>query len=308
MSASPIVSVVIPTHNRASMVGRAIRSVLCQTFEELELLVVDDASMDNTWKIVKGFQDLRMCYLCHDVQKGAQAARNTGLRASRGKYIAFLDSDDEWLPDKLSAQMALFTENPHQLPDLGVVVTGFVSVDDSTGEVISESVGKSRGYINEEFIKFNTGGNHTFLALKSSVEEVGGFDESLPAINQWDIGFRLSTQHQFDIVERNLAIVHKHAGPHIYVPDNIAKAYLLLLRKYEVEFKRNPCMAVKLRSYLATYYLRRGDKGKALRQILRLISVYPQGLKPYGYLLSALLPSRVYSSLARWKRSATFRV
>lgn len=299
---SPTVSVVIPTHNRANLVSRAIRSVLCQTFEELELIVVDDASRDNTRKIVKEFQDPRICYLYHEVQKGAQAARNTGLRASCGRYVAFLDSDDEWLPDKLAEQIELFRVNPHGFSNLGVVVTEFSKVDDSTGRVLSPRVRKCRGNIHNEFTQFKIGGNHTFLALKSCLESVGGFDESLPAINQWDIGFRLSAMYQYDTVERELAIVHEHEGPRIYVPDNIARAYLLILNKYRDEFEDFPKTVIRLHHYLASYNLRKGSKRNALRHIWRSISLYPLGLKGYGYLLFTLVPRSVYRSLADWKR------
>ena len=102
---SPVVSVIIPTYNRAHLIGRAIRSVLDQTYQDWELIVVDDASTDDIPGIVKGFTDGRVKYIRHDENKGAAAARNTGIQAARGAYIAFLDSDDEWLPEKLERQV-----------------------------------------------------------------------------------------------------------------------------------------------------------------------------------------------------------
>ena len=113
-------SVIIPTYNRAHLVGRAIQSVIDQTFIGWELLLIDDGSTDDTEKVVKRFCDHRIRYLRHEVNKGAGAARNTGIRESSGEYIALLDSDDEWLPEKLDKQLNVFRRD--KSGRLGVVV------------------------------------------------------------------------------------------------------------------------------------------------------------------------------------------
>jgi glycosyltransferase involved in cell wall biosynthesis len=104
-NSSIAVSVVIPTYNRASLLGRAIKSVLEQTYQDFEIIVVDDASTDNTEEVVRNLRDRRIRYLRHEKNRGGSAARNTGIRAAWGQYIAFQDSDDEWLPEKLKKQM-----------------------------------------------------------------------------------------------------------------------------------------------------------------------------------------------------------
>jgi glycosyltransferase involved in cell wall biosynthesis len=91
----PLVTVIIPTYNRARLLGRAIDSVLAQIFTDFELIIVDDGSVDNTRQLVLGYADQRIRYLRHERNQGANAARNTGVRAATGKYVAFLDSDDE---------------------------------------------------------------------------------------------------------------------------------------------------------------------------------------------------------------------
>jgi len=97
MNKNPKVSVIIPTYNRAHLIGRAIQSVLNQTYQDFELIVVDDGSTDNTNEVIKEFsqKDKRILYIKHDKNKGGSAARNTGIKAARGEYIAFQDSDDE---------------------------------------------------------------------------------------------------------------------------------------------------------------------------------------------------------------------
>src|SRR5215218_7102231 len=94
----PAVSVVIPTYNRAPLLGRSIRSVLAQCYEDFEVIVVDDGSTDDTAEVVAGFRDARVSYVRLARNTGAGAARNVGIRLARGGFLAFQDSDDEWMP------------------------------------------------------------------------------------------------------------------------------------------------------------------------------------------------------------------
>src|SRR5687767_4085845 len=100
MNAHPLVSIILPTYNRKHLLTRAIQSVQEQNYTNFELIIVDDGSKDNTWEVIKNFQDSRIHYLRHEANYGAAAARNIGVKASHGNFIAFQDSDDEWLPDK----------------------------------------------------------------------------------------------------------------------------------------------------------------------------------------------------------------
>jgi glycosyltransferase involved in cell wall biosynthesis len=107
-----LVSVVLPTFNRGYCLERAIRSVLGQTYPDWELIVVDDGSTDDTQAVLESFKDPRIRVFRHSVNRGVAAARNTGLAAARGEFIAFLDSDDEWRPDKLTKQLDVMTRAP----------------------------------------------------------------------------------------------------------------------------------------------------------------------------------------------------
>ena len=99
-SNKPLVSVILPTYNRARLVSRSINSVLKQTYNNFELIIIDDGSTDNTKQIINSFNDNRIVYLKHNHNKHASAARNTGIAKSKGELIAFLDDDDQWLPKK----------------------------------------------------------------------------------------------------------------------------------------------------------------------------------------------------------------
>jgi len=105
-------SVIVPTHNRAHLLGRAIRSVLDQTYQDFELIVVDDASSDNTGAVVATFAVPRIYYLRHEENRDSAAARNTEIKVAKEKYVAFLDSDDEWLAEKMLKEIYRWKSGP----------------------------------------------------------------------------------------------------------------------------------------------------------------------------------------------------
>ena len=107
----PKVSVIIPTYNRAEFLRSAIESALSQTFKDLEVVVADDKSTDHTREVVESFKDRRIKYILNEGKKGPSATRNTAILASEGEYIAFLDDDDEWLPDKLQRQVEVLDKS-----------------------------------------------------------------------------------------------------------------------------------------------------------------------------------------------------
>ncbi|GAH74960.1 unnamed protein product, partial [marine sediment metagenome] len=149
----PTVSVIIPTYNRAYLIGRAIQSVLNQTYQDFEIIVVDDGSTDDTEEIVRSFKDKRIGYVRHEKNKGAAAARNTGIKAAKSEYIAFQDSDDEWLPEKLEKQMKVFENAP---PEVGVVYTDFLRIKGNKKIHIPFSwVTQKEGNIHKELLKGN---------------------------------------------------------------------------------------------------------------------------------------------------------
>ncbi len=131
-TASPQVSVILPTYNRAGLVTRAIGSVLGQDFPDLELIVVDDGSTDETAGVIAQIEDRRLRYLRFEHNRGNYAARNEGLRCARGEFIAQIDSDDVWLPGKVSYQYALFQKNKH----LDFIFCNYIDLNDDLGTSI----------------------------------------------------------------------------------------------------------------------------------------------------------------------------
>ena len=206
MAASdPLVSVVLPTFNRERSVGKAIESVLRQTYTRLEVLVVDDASTDGTPELVRGLGDARIVYLRQDDNRGGSAARNRGLSAARGELIAFQDSDDEWLPHKLERQVGLLTRSTEST---GVIYCPYrrIYADGRTETHPADPAAAPRGEIHHELLRGNFVGTPTILARRSCCDSVGGFDEALPRFQDWDWMIRVSRHWQVGFVEEPLVL------------------------------------------------------------------------------------------------------
>src|SRR5262245_7125063 len=117
MSGQPAVSIIIPTYNRTGFLRAAVASALAQTLHDFEIIVVDDASKDDTERVLRHFEDSRITLIRHEINRGVAAARNTGVENAKGKYFAFLDDDDEWLPNKLNRQFELLESSPKLVGD-----------------------------------------------------------------------------------------------------------------------------------------------------------------------------------------------
>jgi len=207
---APAVSVIIPTYNRAHLVGRAIRSVLNQTYQDFEIIVVDDGSTDNTEEVVKSFNDPRIRYIRHEKNRGGSAARNTGIRAARGEYIAFLDSDDEWLPTKLEKQIELL----ETAPAIGAVYSGYVVIQE--GRPLELYRPKRAGNLYPDLLIYNfTGPCSTYVIRRECLKAVGYFDVNLPSHQDYDLWIRISKRYSIGYVPDILVRWHRHFGESI---------------------------------------------------------------------------------------------
>jgi glycosyltransferase involved in cell wall biosynthesis len=206
MTRSPLVSVVVPTHNRRHLIGRAIRSVLNQTLDEWELIVVDDASQDGTEEEVRRFEDRRLRYVRREVNGGGGASRNTGIEIASGEFVAFLDSDDEWLPHKLDRQVSRFRNSG--LENVGLVYTGAVITDGSGVE--DSRPARHRGELRHALLKENVvGSTSTGMVPRAVLRHVGGFDEDLPAKQDLDLWLRIAEEYAIECEPECLVVIHQ---------------------------------------------------------------------------------------------------
>ena len=184
----PFVSVIIPTFDRAPWVGEAIASVLAQTYLHLELIVVDDGSNDATPQVVQAFgQALTYVWQAH---AGVSAARNHGVEMSRGELVAFLDSDDLWLPGKIAAQVALLQQQPHA----HACYTDEIWIRHGVRVNPKRIHQKHSGWLFEPSLPRCIISPSSIILRRTLWNQLGGFDESLPACEDYDLWLRLTLE------------------------------------------------------------------------------------------------------------------
>ena len=308
---SPAVSVVIPTFNRAASVRRAIDSVLAQDHTDLELIVVDDASTDDTAQSVRRIADDRVRLLEQPVNGGVAAARNRGIGAARAPLIAFLDSDDIWLPGKLSLQVAMMEAMPAQV---GIVYSG---IENQTPGGAERWTPSWRGDVFRRLLMVNGihGGASTAMIRREVFDMVGTFDTTFPAIEDYEMWTRIARFWQVEFFAEPFAAYFDTASDDTagqrrsrnLRANNDARAmfhrrYLDDMRSAGIEHE-----------FLLESARRRATEGTygrlcAARTILKAIRHRPQAKKLYGWLALILVPpgprDRIVALLRKAQRRA----
>lgn len=273
----PEVSVIIPTYNRANLLGRAVHSVLNQTFKDFELIIVDDYSTDNTEEIAGSWHDKRIRFIRHKENKGGPAARNTGIKNAQGDFIAFLDSDNEWLPQKLEKQIELFHNLP---PSVGVVYAINRVVNDIKNETSVWDF-NLRGNLYHDFLKSPFLDFITPVIRRECFDKAGVMDEKVVAYQEWDTFLRISKCYEFDFVPDILAIyyVHKHET---ISKDNLVAAtgYNYIVEKHKAEILKSAGRKALSGhySFLFFAYLKGRLYAKAFRSFVLAFVLYPRKL------------------------------
>lgn len=201
----PAVSVIIPVYNRPQMLKRAIESVIRQTYDDFEVIVVDDGSGQPAQPVIDRFADKRITGIRQD-HAGVSAARNRGVDAARGRYIAFLDSDDEWHRVKLERQMTLLAQNPAYR----ICYTGEQWIRNEKPFNHPKSAKKFSGYIFDRCLDDCFIGCSTVVLEKSLFYESGGFDTALPVCEDYDLWLKISARYPIVVLEQPL--IYKYGG------------------------------------------------------------------------------------------------
>jgi glycosyltransferase involved in cell wall biosynthesis len=209
----PRVSIIIPTYNRARIVGEAIDSVLSQRYDNFELIVVDDGSTDGTEKLVASYLP-RLTYL-YQGHQGVSAARNRGITTARGEYIAFLDSDDLWLREKLSFQMRFMESHPECL----ICYTDEIWIRKGVRVNPMKKHRKYSGMIFEKCLPLCIVSPSSVLIARTLLDEVGIFDETLEVCEDYDLWLRIAARYPIDFI--NTPLIIKRGGH----ADQLSKKY-----------------------------------------------------------------------------------
>lgn len=296
---TPLVSVVLPTHNRASLLPRAISSVLSQSSSNFELIVVDDGSTDDSMERVGEFKDNRIVIERLPACTGAPHARNVGIGLSRGQFIAFLDSDDEWLPEKLEKQSALLLQSPGSV---GCAGAGRDFRWRASGRTFSKQIvpiqeignihrGLLTGRVRSGTSRW-PGNTSSLMVRKECFETIGLFDERLQSAQDYDIIIRLSEYFDFVAVNEPLVIVHADAKTRITSCNaNQMEGKRVFLDKYQKEFPFFSLLKARFSFQVGIQLMSTGDAVLGRKYLFQAVRSRPTAPAYWWNFAKNLMPS-----------------
>lgn len=274
---NPKVSVIIPTYNRADLLPRAIESVLNQTFKDFELIVVDDGSTDNTKELVSDFQkkDNRIQYIWQENSGAPAKPKNTGIKNSKGDYIAILDSDDEWLPEKLEKQLKLFEKDKN----LGIV--GCNCYDVYATQMNKKKERKIKVSRNKEN-QFSEILGRCFIRSSSSIvipkfvfDSVGLYDERFKIADDWDLYLRVIPKYKFDFIDEPLFnyYIHNNNISRSSHKSNFIQETLAILEKHGGLYENNNSAKSNLFGYIGMAYFVMDNREKSIEYFFNALNI-----------------------------------
>jgi len=272
-----LVSAIISTYKRPpEIVRRAAMSVLNQTYTDMELIIVDDSpssyELRSDIKIMADSLGEKVRYIQHEINQGACAARNTGLKNSKGEFVAFLDDDDEWLPEKIEKQLQLMNQND----DVALVYCGRYTYVVSKDETIEQKLKYYKGKVFDKLILNNFIGSTSFpLIRKSVLEELGGFDVKMKAAQDIELWLRIAKKYDVDYVSDPLVRYYVHEGEQI--TKNHKNKYEALERLNEInsDYLKTHTKANSIRLLRMLIYCAEWDKKKAKKLFWKAVRMYP---------------------------------
>jgi glycosyltransferase involved in cell wall biosynthesis len=295
----PKVSVIIATHNRARVLGRAIGSVLKQSFDDFEIVVADDASTDDTPDLMGAMTDPRIRYIRLTRNQGVSNARNVAIANSCGELLAFLDDDDEWLPDKLRLQVPAFYRSP---APLGLVYSGYLDIDLEDSRVIAAHKPRLRGMVFGAMLEHGSMAHTSTVMVRSDCfRRLGGFDPDFQYGEDFDMWLRIAREFEVDYVEDCLTKVYVQ-------PDGLTRNYGAIISGTELHMRRYQDFFLPRRQLhsaqlqrLGTFYCFAGHVGKGRTLFLQAIRKNPLGSKNYACLALSFFGSQVFRASYRAK-------
>ena len=198
MNSEPKVSIIIPTYNQSQYLEEAVESVLNQTYKNIEIIIVDDGSTDNTPEVIKSF-DNKIIYI-QQKNKGASGARNTGIKKANGQYIAFLDSDDLWLKNKLEKQIKFIQNNP----EIGLLGTGCYQMIDINKMIYKKIFPAKNEILQKDLIKYNPFIQSSVMIKKDVFNSIGLYDEKFKESEDYDLWLRIAQKYKVANLEQAL--------------------------------------------------------------------------------------------------------
>lgn len=295
MTDVPEVSAIITTYRRADVLPRAIRSVLDQTVDHIEVIVVDDEPSEEAADVVRRIADPRVSYIAHETNRGLSAARNTGVRAARSPYVAFLDDDDEWAPEKLERQLEAMDECKGD-----VVVTSFELWRRPDGSETLRDI-RLDGDVHETLLRDDMVHMQTLLVPTHSLRASGGFDEQLFHHEDLDMALRLSRDHPFVTVPEPLTVLHVTPGSLSRNIDNRIRALERIISKH-VELREDRRLRSRWTYRLARLHGEAGDRSAWRHLLWRAVRLDPTNSRAAAmFAVSVVGGPALQLRLAAWR-------
>lgn len=300
-SNTPEVSVIIPAYNRAHTVDRAIQSILNQSYQDFEIIVVDDGSSDNTSQIISRLHHPSLRLLKHDTNRGAAAARNTGIRAAQGSFIAFLDSDDEWLPNKLAIQVDALKNAPEKFQ---ASCTAYYLIE---GKEVYEYVPSlSTPWLKKLLMGNDLGMGSTFLASKRILDRIGLLDETLLRHEDWDWFIRYAQEYELLLLDKPLTRVYHNTRPNAPILELAAERFVAKHGQVFSKFGKTYQRKALARTWLEVawnYYLGQRNPARERVYFWRAITTDAhQAPGVYVALIDSLLGTQIYPLASKLKQ------
>lgn len=296
------ISVIIPAYNAEKHLEDAILSVLAQTFQAFEIIVVDDGSIDNTAKVAKKY-DVKYLY---QENEGASAARNRGIKAADGDYVAFLDSDDLWMPGKLEKQVALLRNSNYGMIycDMSHVVEGKTIYKSYLRERKYKFVGSGKifqGLLQENFIF-----TPTVLIKREVIDIVGGFDEHYKICEDYKMWLKIAENHEMGFIDEPLVVRRRHEGnitkdKFLHIQSALSLFKELAINIHDTRLKKIAQRELGKRFFeMGYYYWNRGELDNARSNFIEAAS--NNSFKAAPYLLAGYLPQSFINTARGLKR------
>ncbi len=303
----PKISVIISTYNRADLLSRAIGSVLNQTFRDFELIVVDDGSTDNTGKVVNEFQTKykNIQYIRREHSGGAAKPKNTGIKNAKGKYIAILDSDDEWLPEKLERQVNLSESS--KKPNLEFIGCNSIIVEENGETLDIHRIPFYKDHFRNILISDYMGSGSGMMYKRSVFDKIGLFDENLKSGQDWEMRIRILQIYNFDFVDESLFKFYIHRKSITQTIDYMSKIHDLgyVVEKHQSYYNKFSKIYSEQLRVIGTYYVLDRNIKRARKFFIKAITAYPYYAKSYINLLVSFLGVNFSRNLLLAKRRLT---
>lgn len=307
-SSRPAVSVVIPAYNAASYIEETLDSVLAQTYRDFETIVIDDGSTDNTGEVISQYGDA-VRYIRKE-NGGSASARNRGIREARGRYIAFLDADDLWIPEKLERLHELFEKDPA----LAWAYSDALFVEAETDKALyraSQIRARPQGDVLQPLMLGNFMPPSMIVVKRNVLEEVGGFDESeLRRISEdWELCMRIAARYPIRYLDEPLVHIRKHSENKTGTM-NLEHALQSRLTTIKEAVARSPDRltayyddaVANLYTNIGRKWLEREERAQARRLFWQALRHTPANVQAWIYGLATLLPRPVLRMLGRLRQ------